>query len=274
MTTLVWDDIGSRIFETGVDHGVLYLPDGTAIPWNGLTSIIKKNDSSTTSVYFDGQKVQDLVVLGDFSATMRAITYPDEFAEIQGSGDLQTGATLEDQQPQVFAICYRTLVGDDVDSLDAGYKIHVVYNLTAVPSDIEHRTISDSVSPIEFEWEITAVPEEFPGFRPSAHVIIDSRKVDPVLLEELEGFLYGTEAVDAELPSMFTLLSHIADFFDMVIIIEDEGDGTWTATVREDADLEFDPVEIGMFTLYHANAVFLDADTYELQNTVSYDELP
>ncbi len=273
MTTLVWDGVGTRVFETGVDRGVLYLPDGSAIPWNGLTAIVEKPDVSTTAVYFDGQKIQDLVVLGDFSATMKAITYPDEFLELEGSVELQPGAYIEDQPMQVFALCYRTLIGDDVDGLDAGHKLHIVYNLTAEPSDRSYETITDSTELMEFEWEITATPEEYPGYRPSAHVVIDSRKVDPDLLAELEAFLYGDETVDAALPELGVLLAHIADFYDMLIIVEDIGDGTWTAKVRDPDDLEFDVGEPTMFTLYHANATYLDADTYLLRNTVSYDEL-
>ena len=135
MPILEWDKVGERYYETGIDRGVLYMPDGSAVPWNGLTSVIEHFDKSTSPVYYDGMKISDLVSLGDFSATMKAVTYPEEFVEIEGSAKLRNGLFVGDQPPQTFCLCYRTKIGNDVDGVDSGYKIHLIYNLTAIPSD-------------------------------------------------------------------------------------------------------------------------------------------
>lgn len=272
MTLLVWDEPGTRVYENGLDRGVLYLSDGSGIPWNGLTSVVEKSQASKTSLYFDGMKFSDLVVLGAFSAVMKAYTYPSEFERLSGSSELQPGITLEDQPLGTFDLSYRTQVGNDVDG-DTGHKIHIVYNLTAVPSDRSRQTMGDSVSLTEFEWDISGIPEEFDGFRPSAHIIIDTRTTDEELVEELEAFLYGTESEDALLPPLTEMLTRIHEWTNLIVVIESDGDGTWTAKTQDDADIEFDLLEPGVFTLYHANATFLNADTYELSSTESLDDL-
>ena len=264
MTRLVWDSVGERVYETGLDKGVLYLPDGSAVPWNGLTSIIEKFDKEFSPIYYDGMKVNELVILGDFSATMKAVTYPDEFVELEGIVPTRPGVFYADQRPKPFGLCYRTKLANDLEGDSLGYKLHIIYNVTALPNDKTNASESDTPSLVEFEWSITAVPEEIPGFRPTAHIIIDSRNINPFLLGEIEKILYGSEDEDALLISMLDLVTYINEWILVEII--DNGDGTWTATTSYPGIIFIDETEQA-FTLLDVNAVYLDADTYTISNT-------
>lgn len=208
MTKLLWDQAGSKKFETGVDQGVLYLPNGLAVPWNGLTSVIEHSSKESSPVYYDGIKVNDSVSLGDFSGTMKAVTYPDEFLEVEGAAYLRDGVLFNEQKPKMFGLCYRTRVGTDI-SATAGYKLHILYNLKAVPTDKAFLTMGADTAPIEFEWDLTAVPVEVDGFHPTAHIVIDSTTVDPALLSYIEGILYGTSTIVPSLIPIDTLVNYI-----------------------------------------------------------------
>lgn len=270
MPVLTWDKVGDRTYETGLDKGVLYLPDGSAVPWNGLTSVIEKFDKETSPVYFEGMKINDLVTLGDFAATMKAVTYPDEFVEIEGLDPVRCGLFYADQQPKPFGLCYRTQIGNDLEGDVTGYKIHILYNVTAIPSDKTYATRSADPSIVEFEWSITAVPEDIPGFRPTAHLIIDTSKIDPWLLEELEAMFYGTSIANASLIPMPDLVAFISGWFRIQIV--DHGDGTWSAVTRRDGFISFGPDEF--FEIIHANAIYLDENTYQLSDTVDHCDIP
>lgn len=270
MPQLVWDSVEDRIYETGLDRGVLYLPDGSAVPWNGLTSIIESFDKETSPVYYDGMKINDLVVLGDFSATMKAVTYPDEFLELEGLASDRRGLFYSDQTPQTFGLCYRTQVGNALAGDSIGYKIHILYNVTAVPNDKTYASLSSEPSLVEFEWNITAVPEEVPGFRPTAHIIIDSRDMDPWLFEELEDILYGTSLADASLLPMSDLVTYINEWYRVKII--DNGDGTWTAITQRDGFINFGFNEY--FEIVGVNAVYLDEYTFVLSDTIDVADVP
>jgi hypothetical protein len=264
MTRLVWDDVGDKVYETGVDQGVLYLPDGSAVPWNGLTSVIESFGRESAPVYFDGMKISDSVTLGEFSATLSAITYPDEFLELEGLASMRNGVFVGDQKPKSFGLCYRSLIGDDIQGTGLGYKLHILYNVTAIPNDKPYSSISDSPSAIEFEWSITAVPEETPGFRPTAHFVIDSRDIDPWLLEDLEVLLYGSSTEDAVLLPMSELVSFMNEWYRLQIV--DNGDGTWTATSQREGFISY-PDEPDIFQIINANVTYLDADTYVISDT-------
>lgn len=269
MPILEWDKVGSKVYETGLDRGVLYMPDGSAVPWNGLTSIIETFNKSTSPVYFDGMKITDLVTLGDFSATMKAVTYPEEFVEIEGSTKLRNGLFVGDQPPQTFCLCYRTKIGNDLD-VEAGYKLHLIYNLTAIPSDKTYNGIKDSMSLTEFEWKITAVPEDIPGFRPTAHITINSIDLDPWLLEDLESILYGDQDQYAQLIPMPEFINFINSWVRVKII--DNGDGTWTATSSRDGfiDLPFQDV----FEIINVNSFYIDENTFNISDTVDVTQTP
>lgn len=271
MPELVWDAPGDRVYESGVDKGVLYLPDGSAVAWNGLTSIIENFDRSTAPVYYDGMKIQDLMVLGDFSATMKAVTYPEEFEAIEGSGLFRPGMFLSDQVPQVFGLCYRTRVGDDLGGDEVGHKIHLIYNITAIPSNKTYASVSDNPNLVEFEWALTAIPEETPGFRPTAHIIFDSRDFDPLLMEDLETILYGDLSADALLLPMPDLISFIQAWYR--VKITNNGDGTWTATADRDGFITFTATDYSEFQITGVNALYLDNVTFQISDTTDVSQV-
>lgn len=256
MASLEWDQTGSRFYESGVDRGVLYLSDGNGVCWNGLISVTEKSSRNVdSSIYFDGVKYADVLTTGEFAASLVAYTYPDEFLEFEGILDAGNGLFIVNQQSGRFSLSYRTKIGNDVDGDSLGYKIHLLYNLTAVPSDKNYQTFPGQ--PIEFEWDITSIPSKIPGFQPTAHIILDTRSMSPLLLQDLERTLYGTEFVDAQLPSISTLVSFIGEW--VIIRITDNLDGTWTATGPDELITMLDATT---FQIIQANAVYLDADTY------------
>lgn len=265
MSTLVWDAIGDKTYEVGVDRGVIYLADGTAIPWNGLRSVTEKTNKETESVYFDGMKINELTHPGEYSASIAAFTYPEELTELEGYGELRNGVFVGDQVPTAFDLSYRTRIGNDLDQ-EKGYKIHLVYNVTAVPTDKTHNTLSDSPEVAEFTWDIYAVPEEIPGFRPTAHFIFDTTQVNPSLLSEIERILYGTEDTDASLLSLADLVEYLSLWVDGIQII-DNGDGTWTAICSDPDRIVLDEAT-GEFTIFNVDAVFADADEYAVSTTI------
>lgn len=261
MTAIVWDEVGERRYETGVDRGVLYLTDDSGVPWNGLTSVTEKTTGNSESpLYFDGVKYGEHLAIGDFSATLKAYTYPDEFLEFEGIIDVGNGLFVTGQMPKRFGLSYRTKIGNDLEGLDHGYKIHILYNLLATPSPKTFDAISDAqVS--EFSWEISAVPGEISGLRPTAHVILDTRFMDPLLISDIERTLYGDSGANPQLPRISTLVSYIGSW--VIIRITDNLDGTWTAEGPDDLITMLDATT---FQITQANAVYLDADTYVISD--------
>jgi hypothetical protein len=272
MASIVWDKSGDRRYETGLDRGVLYLSDGLAVPWNGLISIVEKFDKEVSPIYYDGVKVSDIVSLGDFSATMKAVTYPDEFLDLEGNGLLRKGLFVGNQAPKTFNISYRTQVGNDFEGNSVGYKIHIIYNVTAIPSDTTYASITSEQNFVEFEWDISAVPQEVLGFRPTAHIIINSIDLEPELLAYIEEKLYGAERVDPQLISINDLISYMYTWARMEII--DNSDGTWTAICLFNEDLQFDLSDNTLFTIFNANATYINSESYEISTVVGSADVP
>lgn len=206
MTAIIWDQLGDRVYETGVDHGVLYFPDGGGVPWNGLISVESHTPSTIDSIYYDGVKVNDIVNIGEFKGTLKAYTYPDEFLEFEGTLESPDGFLLTGQGQQPFHLSYRTIVGNDTEVLDFAYRIHLLWNLIAMPSTRSYKTLSLNSSPIEFEWALTAIPEAATKFHPTAYLIIDSRNVAAPLMEEIHTLLYGSVSTEPNFPSLKYLL--------------------------------------------------------------------
>jgi len=264
MASLVWDQVGSRFYEAGVDRGVLYLSGGNGVAWNGLISVNESApETNRVPVYFDGIKYADVVGLGEFAGSLKAYTYPDEFLEFEGILEIGNGLFVTNQRSGRFGLSYRTLVGDDVDGIDQGYKIHILYNLSATPSAKSYQTISE-IKPIEFEWAITSIPDYIPGFQPTSHLIIDTRSMAPSLLQDIEDSLYGTDFDDAKLPDLSTLTSFIDAW--VIIRIVDNFNGTWTATGPDNLISMLDATT---FQIIQANAIYLDTDTY-MVSTLTY----
>lgn len=204
MAKLVWDQTGERLYETGVDRGVLY-PIQTGgqytkgVAWNGLTAVTESpSGAEQTALYADNIKYLSLTSTEEFGATIEAYTYPEEFAECDGSASLATGVTIGQQARKTFGLCYRTVLGNDVDGDDHGYKLHLIYGATASPSEKGYSTVNDSPEAITFSWEVTTTPVNVTGFKPTASITIDSTKADPTCLAELEKALYGSDQPSSE----------------------------------------------------------------------------
>lgn len=214
MSKIVWDQTGERKYETGVDRGVLYPQVSGAYPkgvaWNGLTAVTESpSGAEATPLYADNIKYLNLMSAEEFGATIEAYTYPEEFEACDGSASLATGVTVGQQKRQAFGLCYRTILGDDVNGNDAGYKLHIIYGALAAPSEKAYATVNDSPEAITFSWEVTTTPVNVTGLKPTASVTIDSTKVDAGKLAELEAILYGSADEEARLP----LPDEIADLF-------------------------------------------------------------
>ena len=205
MAKLVWDELGKRIYETGVDKGVLYVQDeegayGKGVAWNGLTAVNEApSGAEPTPLYADNIKYLELTSKEEYGATIEAYTYPDEFEACDGSAELGAGVVIGQQSRKVFGLCYRTVKGNDVKNNDYGYKIHLVYGCKAKPAQKNYQTINDSPEAITFSWEVSTTPVEVEGFKPTATVTIDSTKVTAEKLKSIEDALYGTESVEPKL---------------------------------------------------------------------------
>lgn len=208
MTALEWDRTGERFFENGLDRGVLYTIEGLAVVWNGLTSITENPSQELKSYLMDGVKYLDHHVPGSYSAKLEAFTYPDVLDELTGTAAYAPGVYLHDQSARVFHLAYRTMIGNDLDTL-FGYKLHIVYNVMAMPSGANLGTIADKADLVKFSWDLTATPPQMSGARPTSHISLHSLTVDPTLLETIEDLLYGTSEVDPALPGMVDLLTMI-----------------------------------------------------------------
>lgn len=262
MTILEWDKAGERTYQTGVDRGVLYPKDGSAVPWNGITSVEDNSDYELASYYLDGVKILDHVTPGDFVGKLSAFTYPEEFNEICGILSVIDGLIFYEQPHKSFNLSYRTKIGDDLDE-DHGYMIHLLYNLMAIPDAKTFESIGESVTPVEFAWSLTGVPQIIQGQRPTVHISIDSNDTHPVILEELENTLYGTETTEPRFPGATELKMFYGGFGSL--LISDNGDGTWTAV--DAADDYITMLDATTFRIDNADAEYLDADTYEISDT-------
>jgi hypothetical protein len=201
--------VGERRFETGVDRGVLYLPT-TTVPWNGLISVNETLSREVKPYYIDGIKFLDHHVPGSYAAKLQAFTYPDELDDLIGTAEFAPGVFVHDQgQPKLFNLSYRTMVGNDLLGTDFGYKVHIIYNLLAVPNDTSMATLSESPSPQAFEWSLFGTPSQMFGIRPTSHISLESRTIDPALLSSIEELLYGSEDADPNLPGLVDLLAMV-----------------------------------------------------------------
>lgn len=206
MSRLTWDNTGERLFETGVKNGVLYPIQAEGkytkgVAWNGLISVTESpSGAEATALYADDIKYVNLLSNEEFGATIEAYTYPDEFAECDGSGTLAEGVLLGQQKRKVFGLCYRTTIGNDVDGNDHGYKLHLVYGCLAAPSEKAYSTINDNPDAITFSWEVTTTPVNVTGFKPTSQITIDSTKVAKEKMTAIEALLYGSEQKEPSLP--------------------------------------------------------------------------
>ena len=215
MATLTWDVQGERYYETGVSKGVLYpFKEGKyskGVAWNGLTAVNESpSGAEPTPLYADNIKYLNLLSNEEFAATVEAYTYPDEFAECDGSAELAVGVSVGQQKRIPFGLSYVTKLGNDTDGQDHGYKIHLIYGALAKPSQKNYATINDSPEAITFSWELSTTPVAVPNMKPTACITIDSTKVEAGKLKKIEDKLYGTETEEATLPTPTELAALIA----------------------------------------------------------------
>lgn len=206
MARLVFDEVGSRFYETGVKNGVLFVQkdDGTydkGVVWNGLTAVTESpSGAEPTPMYADDIKYVVLQSAEEFGATIEAYTYPDEFEACDGSASLAEGVTVGQQARKTFALSYKTTIGNDVQGNELGYKLHIVYGCLASPSEKAYNTINDSPEAITFSWEVSSTPVAVEGFKPTSTVVVDSRRVTPENLKKIEDKLYGGADEESSLP--------------------------------------------------------------------------
>lgn len=203
---IAFDAIGTKVYEAGVDQGVLYIlgADGTytqGVPWNGLTQVTESpSGAEATPLYAGNHKYLSLYSAEEFGATIEAYTYPDEFEACDGSAELATGVTIGQQSRDSFGLCYRTKLGNDTLDDQYGYKLHIIYGAKAAPSEKAYQTINDSPEAITFSWELTTTPVNVDGLKPTASVVINSTKIAADKLKKIEDILYGSTEVEPRLP--------------------------------------------------------------------------
>jgi len=216
---LVWDQVGERLYETGVDRGVLYIPDesgvyDTGVAWNGLVSVSEAPSGAEPSPqYADNIKYLNLISLEEFAASIEAFTYPDEFAQFDGSAEMEPGVLIGQQPRGTFGLSYRSLIGNDVAGTELGYKIHLIYGAMAAPTEKAYGTVNESPEALTFSWELSTTAVQVTGYKPTASLVIDSTKVDPAKLVTFEDILYGVTEVTpvvARLPLPDEVASHFA----------------------------------------------------------------
>jgi len=268
MTKIQWDLVGEHYYEGALDRGVFYDHEGKGVGWNGLIGFEENDNNTSEEIFFDAIKINDIVTIGAFGGTLTAFTYPEEFNQALGLFQDEKGLFITHQPQYRFGLSYRTKVGNDIEGLDYAYKIHLLYNLTAIADNVSRQTLTLEESATEFAWNITGIPDELFGRRPTCHIIIDTRSMDPWLVEDIEDIIYGDEDSDPRLPDLDGFLTFIRKW--QRLIITDNGDGTWTADSINDADIVMTtPTE---FLITADNVVYHDQYTYDISSSDKNEE--
>jgi hypothetical protein len=240
MTRIDWSQTGQRYFEAGIDRGVLYVENNPGVPWIGLVNFNQQQSGGESSPrYLDGIKISNRSSPEEFEGTLEAYTYPVEFERCDGTYRADNGLRITQQRRRSFNMVYRSKIGNEVVGLDRAYKLHLMYNLKAEPSDRGYRTLIDQTEPLMFNWKLTSRAIPIEGFRPSAHFIVDSRDIPAELLTQLEDLLYGTETTDASIPTPGELLFMFDSYLDRVY---DAGTPYTPVFITYDAGDPFEPV--------------------------------
>jgi len=261
MTRLVWDDSGSRIYETGVDRGVLSINGDPGVAWSGLSSIVENlRGDDTKAFYLDGEKYLQVPSYEEFEATITAFTYPEEFEECEGTQRIRYGLYLSQQRKKSFNLSYRSFIGNDLDGLDFAYKIHIVYNAIVRPSSRSYTTVNPNTSPMLFSWDLTTLPSSVDGYKKSAHIVIDSRLTNEDTLSAIENFLYGDESSSSSIP---TIEEVIQIYEENAILRVIEEDGVATIIGPDDVVVAIDS---DSYSITWPSVVSLSADVYEISS--------
>ena len=204
MAVLTWDQTGEKLYETGVQKGVLYPMDGAVygkgVAWNGLTAVNETpSGAESTKLYADDIKYLDIRSAEEFGATIEAYSSPEEFDACDGTAELAAGVNIGQQNRKGFGFCYRSTIGNDTEYNNYGYKLHIIYGLTASPSERSYSTVNDSPEAATLSWEVSSTPVNVAGFKPTSIITINSKKINPAALKEIEDTLYGTESVEPKI---------------------------------------------------------------------------
>lgn len=244
MTRLVWGATGERLYEAGVDRGVLFVGSNPGVSWNGLVSISEApSGAEVEPAFFEGYKYSNRVTPEQFEGTIEAFTYPQEFAVCDGTGDLGLGLFAGQQRRRPFNLAYRTKIGNDVSALDFGYKLHLVYNATAAPSTRGFSTVNATPATSNFSWKFTTKPPKVAGIRPTSHFTLDSRKMPSSLMQYFEDVLYGTETTAARFPTPTELMYVVQAFL------------TDTYNAKTPSDPQYFTIDAGYFPETQANTL-------------------
>lgn len=262
MSRLTWDSTGERFYETGVDRGVLYIDDDPGIAWMGLSSIVENPSGGIPQpFYLDGVKYLNVPAPEEFEATLSAFTYPEEFAQCEGTAQVRSGLFVAQQTRKPFGLSYRTKVGNDLAGSDYAYKLHLVYNALAAPAQRTYNTLSDSIDPLDFNWSITTSPRNVSGYSPTAHIVIDTRYANADMISAIEDIIYGTDFNSARIPTP----DELAQVFDdnATFSVTDNGDGTFAVVGPVDI---VQMLDLDTFQITWPTAVFIDEDSYTLSS--------
>lgn len=261
MPKLSWGDPGSRNYESGLDRGVLYI-DGAAVEWNGLIAVDESpSGGEPRSYYLDGVNFSNVASVEEFKGTIRAFYSPEEFDECDGIASFGKGLLGSQQRRKPFGLSYRTRIGNDVDGIDHGYKIHLVYNALASPANKTYGTLNDSPNPSDLAWSFVTRPEPVDNGLPSAHFVVDTTRASPLAVSDLESVLYGTDTLAPRMPMPAEVLTIIEDY--AVMTVTDNGDGTFTVVAPTSILTKPNGTT---FNINAASAAYLDADTYTISS--------
>lgn len=262
MPKITWGAEGERLFESGLDRGVLYVDGKPGVPWNGLVSVSEKAaGGAAASAFQDGVKYLNNDTNDEFEATIKAFMYPDEFEECDGTVSFGKGLSIGNQPRKQFGMSYRTRVGNDTKGEELGYKIHLVYNALVLPTSRDHNTRGEKVDPENFSWSMTTRPVVLDGRQATAHFTIDSRKTDPYLMAAFEELIYGTGASQPWMPTAQQVFTLFRDWETVRVV--DHGDGTWTAS-GPDPVIKF--LDESTFEISWHSANPIDAVSYTLSS--------
>lgn len=260
-TTLAWDQEGSKYYSDGLDRGVLYLSDGTGVVWNGLFEVARKSGTKSKPVYYDGAVIHNTFTTPSFTGTLKAYMYPDQFEAYDGSDEPLSGVLIHEQRPNTFGLSWRTKITKDTGVVC--YRIHLLYNVSAIPETIRWETERDTPIMQVMTWKITAVPGYSQHQAPSSYVTFDTEEVPTAFLESIERQLYGDGSTIPTMPSYEALMQEIEDFYKIEII--DNNDGTWTLRTQQDGLITYGPD--GDFRVVGTNAQYADADTFVISSS-------
>lgn len=258
---IIWDDPDKRYYQHGLDRGVLYIPTKNPVPWNGLISFDEGGEGSTEIMYRDGVIYLADADASDFAGKITAIMYPDAFSACIGIPEAADGLYVDNQKPQPFSMSYRTLIGSGTRGDMFGYQIHLVYNCMANVGRRQRRTIGKETDPTLFDFDVVCTPVKLPGYRPTAHYVIDTRGMSPSTIDQIEDILYGAGSTPGRMPTPTELYELM--FFGEGLVVTVHTDGTFTVQGSSD---NLEEIDINHFVMRNINGTDNGDGTYVISD--------